>query len=144
MEKLHSDVIIVTQSPGINKMALCFPKRSPRALCDGTKCELLGTRRSDSQAQAPEVTAPLDLLSRNASSRIHPVVVSKPLEDWEHGGSTPSPDGGEVRGGRRWHRGCHLRGAGRAGTQAASLSRPRRRWRSRLPPTHCLSPSWSF
>lgn len=34
-----------------------------------------------------------------------------------------APDGGEVRGGRRWHRGCHLCGAGKAGAQAISSLR---------------------
>lgn len=34
-----------------------------------------------------------------------------------------APDGGEVRGGRRWHRGCYLCGAGKAGAQAISSLR---------------------
>lgn len=71
-----------------------------------------------------------------ANSRSSPAAaaaVSEPSAAWEHGGSAPSADGGEVHSGGRWHRGRLLCGAGRAvgrsgGQTLLRLPRPRR-WR---------------
>lgn len=136
--KLRSAARTVTASPVVR--CLGARKHAARAASgEGNKCEPLGSRSSGSQDQTPEVARGGAGPGFFFDERKFPQLPGgggggqRTSAAWEHGGSAPSADGGEVHSGGRWHRGRLLRGAGRAvgrsgGQTLLRLPRPRR-WR---------------
>lgn len=113
--KSFSDVVTVKRNPVIKETSLHCGNaglsgyaRTLNVSCWAPVAQSLGIRRRHRKWPPSLTSAP-----RVRTLAARPPVAGKLPGVWDHGGSTPSPVGGQVCGCWRWHRGCHLCWAGR-------------------------------